>query len=109
MSLSSAQCRAARALLGWSQEELAKASKVAKATIANFEKGNRSPYDRTLTDLVSALESAGIVFLGEGDITAGGPGVRLPGLELPVVAAQNRTEGNDNHADTAGKRQKTKE
>jgi transcriptional regulator with XRE-family HTH domain len=74
MSLTSAQCRAARALLGWSQDQLAAASEVAKATIANFEAEKRAPYPRTLTDLQSALESAGVIFVEEnGD----GPGVRL--------------------------------
>jgi transcriptional regulator with XRE-family HTH domain len=74
MPITAAQCRAARALIGWSQEQLAAASKVAKATIANFELGKRLPYDRTLDDLVAALEGAGVRFIAEnGD----GPGVRL--------------------------------
>jgi len=74
MSLSPAQCRAARALIAWSQDELSGASKVAKATIANFEAGKREPYQRTLDDLQEALESAGVEFLAEN---GGGPGVRL--------------------------------
>jgi transcriptional regulator with XRE-family HTH domain len=65
------QCRAARGLVGWSQDQLASAAKVAKATIANFELGKRTPYDRTLDDLVAALESAGVEFTN-GDQ----PGVR---------------------------------
>ncbi|GAB4063953.1 helix-turn-helix transcriptional regulator [Ancylobacter sonchi] len=68
------QCRAARALLAWSQDQLAEASGVAKATIANFELGKRTPYDRTLTDLRTALEAAGIEFIPEN---GGGVGVRL--------------------------------
>ncbi|MGR9501440.1 helix-turn-helix domain-containing protein (plasmid) [Rhizobium leguminosarum] len=74
MCLSSAQCRAARALLAWSQDDLSSASKVAKATIANFEAGKRSPYERTLQDMKHALESAGVVFIPEN---GGGAGVRL--------------------------------
>jgi transcriptional regulator with XRE-family HTH domain len=66
------QCRAARALLGWSQDDLATASKVAKATIANFELGKSAPYKRTLEDLRRALEAAGVEFTN-GDQ----PGVRL--------------------------------
>lgn len=77
MAISSAQCRAARALLGLSQDELAQASAVAKATIANFEAGRRTPYDRTLADLVAAFEGAGVIFLEDGADAAGGPGVRL--------------------------------
>ena len=74
MIISAAQCRAGRALLGWSQDELATAAKVAKATIATFEAGKRKPYERTLDDMQKALEEAGVVF----DLAAGeGPGVRL--------------------------------
>jgi transcriptional regulator with XRE-family HTH domain len=73
MEFSPGQCRAARALIGWSQDQLASTSKVAKATIANFELGKRTPYDRTLDDLVAALEAAGVVFRDNGD----GPGVHL--------------------------------
>jgi transcriptional regulator with XRE-family HTH domain len=72
--LLSPQCRAARALLGWSQDQLEAASKVAKKTIADFERGARSPYPRTLADLRRALEVAGIEFIAEN---GGGAGVRL--------------------------------
>lgn len=74
MSITAAQCRAARALIAWSQDQLAAASKVAKATIANFEAGRRTPYERTLVDLRAALEAAGVIFVDEN---GEGPGVRL--------------------------------
>jgi transcriptional regulator with XRE-family HTH domain len=78
MSLTAAQCRAARALLGWNQGELAERSKVAKPTIANFELGNRAPYERTLRDIRAAMEAAGVIFLDAGEVsTAGAEGVRL--------------------------------
>jgi transcriptional regulator with XRE-family HTH domain len=69
-----AQCRAARALIAFSQDELAAASGVAKRTIANFEGGLAQPYPRTMAALRSALEAGGVIFIDEnGD----GPGVRL--------------------------------
>ncbi|MER8849314.1 helix-turn-helix domain-containing protein [Mesorhizobium australicum] len=74
MTISPAQCRAARALVGWPQEQLAAASKVAKTTIANFEAGKRTPYDRTLVDLQAALEAAGVELIPQN---GGGAGVRL--------------------------------
>jgi transcriptional regulator with XRE-family HTH domain len=78
MVLSASQCRAARSLVGWSQDQLASASKVAKATIANFESGKRAPYERTLLDLQQAMEGAGVVFIDEGEASeAGGAGVRM--------------------------------
>lgn len=60
--------------MGWSQDRLANASKVAKATIANFEVEKRTPYDRTLADIRAALEGAGVIFI---DQNGNGPGVRL--------------------------------
>ena len=74
MSISPAQCRAARGLLGWSQLDLSKASKTATKTIADFERGARAPYPRTLEDVRRAIERAGIEFIDEN---GGGPGVRL--------------------------------
>jgi transcriptional regulator with XRE-family HTH domain len=79
MTISREQCRAGRALLGWTQEQLEAATahsgvKVAKKTIADFEAGNRTPYERTLSDIQRALEDAGIQFIPEN---GGGRGVRL--------------------------------
>ena len=72
--LSAPQCRAARALVGWSQDDLANASGVAKATIAYFETEKRKPYEKTLSDLRRVLEKNGVMFI---DVDGGGPGVRL--------------------------------
>lgn len=77
MVITPEQCRAGRALLGWSQEELGKRSQVAKATIANFEVGKRTPYERTLSDIRKCLEAGGVVFMAEGEMVEGGQGVRM--------------------------------
>jgi transcriptional regulator with XRE-family HTH domain len=72
----SAQIRAARALLGWSQGQLARRAGVGPATLQRIEqgdgivKGNFS----TITKIQKALEEAGIHFT-EDD--AGEIGVRL--------------------------------
>jgi len=72
--MTDAQCRAARALLGISQDTLAALSGVAKRTIASFESGERQPYDRTLEAIRATLETAGVEFIAEN---GGGAGVRL--------------------------------
>lgn len=74
MSLTPAQCRAARALLGISQSQLADMAKVARTTVLDFEKGARVPQRNNLEALERALDDAGIVFIPEN---GGGAGVRL--------------------------------
>ncbi len=69
-----AQCRAARALADWSQQQLADAAGVGNATIRNFEAGRSSPQRATLDVLRRALEAAGVIFVDEN---GEGPGVRL--------------------------------
>ena len=72
MTLAPAQCRAARALLNWSQEDLVRACGITKKTIADFERGATMPRRQTLNQIIAALEAAGIEFL-----YGNRPGVRL--------------------------------
>lgn len=72
--ITSEQCLGARAMLRMTRNELAKASQVAVATLADFESGKRSPHPRTLSAIRSALETAGVEFIEEN---GGGAGVRL--------------------------------
>lgn len=74
MPLSPEQCRAARALLNWSQTDLADASGIERGTIARFERGERLTYARNRATLRQVLEAAGVVFI---DSNGGGPGARL--------------------------------
>jgi predicted transcriptional regulator len=76
LKVSIRQLKAARALLAWSQEQLAAAAAVSIPTIKRLEAqdgplGGRS---ETATRIRSALESAGVEFIDEN---GGGPGVRL--------------------------------
>ena len=76
MPITPAQCRAARGLLNWSQDQLSTATggEVAKRSLVRFEKGETEPQPRTLTAIRAALEAAGVIFIASnGD----GPGVRL--------------------------------
>jgi transcriptional regulator with XRE-family HTH domain len=66
VGISAAQLRAARGLLGWSQEDLARESTIGRATIADFESGKRQPYETTLATLRAALEAAGVEFTNGG-------------------------------------------
>ncbi|MER8994494.1 helix-turn-helix domain-containing protein [Mesorhizobium sp. M0074] len=55
-------------MLGWSQDELAKAANVARQTIADFERGARIPIANNLISIRHAFERAGIEFLSENGI-----------------------------------------
>jgi transcriptional regulator with XRE-family HTH domain len=59
-------CRAARALLGWSQKKLAETAGVTQQTVANFEAERNRPIPKTLERLQAAMESAGIRFSERG-------------------------------------------
>ena len=80
--ITSAQLRAARALLGFDQRELAQRCGLSLPTIQRMEASGgviRGNVD-SLMKLVGALEAAGVVLIGEGATSAsGGRGVRLKG------------------------------
>jgi transcriptional regulator with XRE-family HTH domain len=69
-----AQCRAARGLIGWSQQELASKAQVGVVTVHQFEAGTSKPRHSTLDVIQRALELAGVDFIDEN---GGGPGLRL--------------------------------
>lgn len=72
--MTSAQIRAARALLNWSVRELAAESGIHRNTISNIETGKSGGDPETLTALRGALEAAGVIFV---ETNGEGPGVRL--------------------------------
>lgn len=72
-----AQIRAARALLGWTQTDLARASKVSAIAIKNIERGQSDPRTSTMNAIERALDGAGVIFVDDGDTRPGGPGVRF--------------------------------
>lgn len=73
--LTPAQLRAARALVGWSREDLAKSSGVGANTTKDFEINGSDPKLGTVQKWRRALEQAGVEFIDETE--TGGPGVRL--------------------------------
>jgi transcriptional regulator with XRE-family HTH domain len=76
--LTGEQVRAARGLLGWSQEDLAEKSKVSRPTIAEWERGARTPFAPNQMAICRAFEDAGLEILQEGAESAGkGVGVRF--------------------------------
>jgi transcriptional regulator with XRE-family HTH domain len=74
--------KAARALLAWSQQDLAKAAKVAISTVADFERGQRTPVVNNAQAIRAALEGAGIRFLPTGAVI---------GPTVPIITQSNRS------------------
>jgi DNA-binding transcriptional regulator YiaG len=64
------QCRAARAWLNQSQEELAKGANVGVSTVRDFEAGRREPTRNNLAAMKAVLEKGGISFM-DGAKTVG--------------------------------------
>lgn len=94
--ITSAQMRAARALLGLDQKTLAQRAGVSVPTIQRMEasQGQVRGVIESLTRVIDALDSAGVELLAEGVPSTGeGRGVRLkhadgagPDLETPAEA-----------------------
>lgn len=68
------QCKAARALLDWTQPDLATRAGLGLSTVVDFEKSRRRISEEAFEAIRAALESGGVVLI---DQNGGGPGVRL--------------------------------
>ncbi len=78
--ITAGQMRAARALLGIDQRQLAELSGVSLPTIQRMEasEGTVRGVVDTLTKVIEALDRAGIALIGDGAVSGeGGRGVRL--------------------------------
>ena len=69
-----AQCRAARALVDWTQPRLAEGSGLGLSTVVDFERERRAVSAEAIAAIRAALEAAGVEFIPEN---GGGAGVRL--------------------------------
>lgn len=65
-------CRAARALLNWSQSVLARKAKLGLSTVYEFEKEHRETSPESVEAIERALVAAGIELFNHGS-----PGARL--------------------------------
>lgn len=73
------QCRAARALLRMSQDELAAKTRISPVTVRKFENQTGTLREAMVNLIKLTLEAEGVQFIDEN---GGGPGVRLRSREL---------------------------
>ncbi len=62
------QIRAARALIGWSQGDLADRSDLSQTGVARIENGSNQPNSTTLDKIISAFDKADIEFIGDSGV-----------------------------------------
>lgn len=78
--MEASQVRAARALLNWSQGHLVERSGLSLTTVRRMEDDKIGPARSAAGNVdavIKSLEAAGVVFVDEGEMVQGGPGVRL--------------------------------
>lgn len=63
--------RAGRAMLGWSQDDLARRAGVKRQVVSLYEKGTRTPHPANLECLIAALREAGVTEIMLKDGSAG--------------------------------------
>ncbi len=89
------QIRAARALLGWSQHDLADKADLSQTGIARIENGTNQPNSKTITKIEAAFDAADVEFLdntgvrkrsGEVKVLHGQDGLRQMFNELYYIA-----------------------
>jgi predicted transcriptional regulator len=71
------QIRAARGLIGWTQQDLARHANMTLRQIGDIERGTLDPRASQLAAIEAAFDQAGVLFLEVGDTRNGGRGVRL--------------------------------
>ena len=79
------QCRAARGLLGWTQQDLANACGLSKTAINNFEKHHSDIKLESLRAIQAAFETAGIEFQGDN-------GLRKRKGQIEIIHGDDRFE-----------------
>jgi transcriptional regulator with XRE-family HTH domain len=90
------QCRAARGLLGWSQQRLADQARVGLVTVHQLEAGISQPRRATLEVIQRAFEDAGVEFT-DGE---------QPGVRFSKAAASRLRAGRLKKSRGAAQRRK---
>lgn len=77
-------CRAARALTGITQRELAAAADISAQTVADFERGARQPHANNIKAILQVFEGRGIKFVMDSG--------KIVGMDFRAIYESNATE-----------------
>ncbi|HUH50111.1 MAG TPA: helix-turn-helix transcriptional regulator [Mycoplana sp.] len=78
-----AQCRAGRALIDWTKDQLAEAANISARTISDFERGKKIASEASREAIERAFFEGGVLLVGEDEA---GVGVRLKFTRREVKA-----------------------
>jgi transcriptional regulator with XRE-family HTH domain len=93
MTIEALQVRAGRALVGWSEAELANAAGLPVAAVELIETGGGKVPAEDVAKIRATLEAAGVVFIADN---GGGAGVRLrKGRESEYLGWDDLNASND--------------
>src|SRR5215831_12338144 len=106
-ALTPEQVKAGRALIAMSQQELASAARVSPSTIADFERGARTPVANNAQAIREVLEARGVQFIAGGvvDKSLLSPRSPRPGALMRWIEASHLAqwgERRDGQADMPG-------
>ncbi len=105
VTLTPEQVKAARALLAWSQQELATDARVATSTVADFERGARIPIANNAQAIRESLEVRGLQFIAGGVVEKAmlpPPPSPHPGSLVRWVNATHLSQWGERHDGQSG-------
>jgi hypothetical protein len=97
--------RAARGLLGWTRERLAQEAHLSLDDVRTCEDGDAAVPHETVLRVAHVLTLSGVVFVGEGEVTGGGPGVRMGALGTSTGQPHEAPQADANDNREAGHEQ----
>src|SRR5690606_7691572 len=101
MTITTAQIRGARGILGWSQQDLAQRTGISATSIGAIENNQTTPRESTLATIRKTFEAGGIEFLaGDGlrkktiqvDVLKGSEGFRQLSIDIYDTAQKDGRE-----------------
>ena len=90
--INTAQIRAARGLLNWTQATLAHRAAVSTVTLNMIENGAVRPRESTMASIRAALEDGGVEFLDEDGVGVGVRFTRSRSVQMPPPATRLHTQ-----------------